>query len=75
MKLKKAIELIHAEIDDDTLDWESPIGEAYHLAFEALKREQSNRDNPDWVMVGPLPGETANDPTDRMIADRDSGID
>jgi len=34
--------------------------EAVELGIEALKREKANRDNPDFVMVGTLPGEDPN---------------
>lgn len=32
--------------------------EACRLGAQALKREEQNRDNPHFVMVGLLPGET-----------------
>ncbi len=32
--------------------------EADNLSIEALKREEANRKNPDFVIVGTLPGET-----------------
>ena len=32
--------------------------DAVKLGLEGLKREKANRENPDFVMVGKLPGET-----------------
>ncbi len=34
------------------------LREALGLGIEALKREKVNRENPDYVFVGLLPGET-----------------
>lgn len=58
MKLDKAIEL-------NTESHQSLANHGFHdhadalkLGIEALKREKQNRDNPDFVVVGKLPGET-----------------
>lgn len=34
------------------------ICNAIKLGISALKREKANRENPSYVLVGPLPGET-----------------
>ena len=39
--------------------WDAPTKDsALKLGIAALKREKANRDNPDFVAVGLLPGET-----------------
>ena len=58
MTIDEAMKLIQADIDDENIDWETPLGEAYKLSNEALKREKT------WRRVGVdtdaqlLPGET-----------------
>lgn len=58
MKLEEAKKLIQAEIDDEDLDWESPLGEAYHLAFEAVKVVIRSRQGDPPLDGELLPGET-----------------
>jgi hypothetical protein len=38
MTIDEAIKLIQADIDDKDVEWDSSLGEAYKLSFEALKR-------------------------------------
>ena len=53
MKLEKAIKLIQADIDDEDVEWNSPLGRAYKLSFEALKRIIEFHEDDEL-----LPGET-----------------
>lgn len=58
MQIEKAI-----EIGQEILDGVQPTSitdrrGAIQLGLEALKREKLNRENPDYVIVGQLPGET-----------------
>lgn len=58
MRLDKAIEQIQADVNNEDVDWDSPLGRAYKLSFEALKFKH------EWDMgrIFPnnhlLPGET-----------------
>jgi len=58
MTIDEAIRLIQEDIGDEDVDWNSPLGEAYKLSFEALK-VLSKRPF-DWDDDNPfrLPGET-----------------
>ena len=58
MRLDKARTLIEADIDDEDVEWNSPLGEAYKLSFEALKRIMENRRDGGTFGVPLLPGET-----------------
>lgn len=58
MKLEKAIELIQSDINDEDVDWNSPLGKAYKLSFEALKRMINQEKNACYYIGQPLPGET-----------------
>ena len=58
MKIDRAIEILEKEEEDTWLGTEREWKAAVKLGYEALKREKANRDNPDFVMVGKLPGET-----------------
>lgn len=58
MKLEEATELIQKDIDDKDVDWDSPLGKAYKLSFEAVKRLKAQR---NWIYGDSrvlLPGET-----------------
>lgn len=58
MTTTEAIRLIQKDIDDEDVDWDSPLGEAYKMSFEALKDLKAERN----VLIGlgkrMLPGET-----------------
>ncbi len=58
MTIAEAIKLIRADVDDEDVEWISPLGKAYKLSFEALKRVRELRRNgkPDRYSI--LPGET-----------------
>ncbi|MBU0847430.1 hypothetical protein KKH23_09630 [Patescibacteria group bacterium] len=58
MTLDKAIEILTIHNDHNPNFADADRREAYRLGIEALKREKENRDNPDFVRVGQLPGET-----------------
>jgi len=58
MTIDEAIKLIQADIDDDDVDWNSPLGEAYKLGFEALKAEEKRRRFAIPDRANLLPGET-----------------
>lgn len=58
MRLDEAIGLIQADIEDEDVDWDSPLGEAYKLSFEALKRCREAMVNKTIWDYRPLPGET-----------------
>lgn len=58
MTLEEAIKLIQADIDDEHVDWDSPLGTAYKISFEALKRLQNCLHHNCFVTDRPLPGET-----------------
>ncbi|GAI91505.1 unnamed protein product [marine sediment metagenome] len=56
--LKEAVKLIQADIDDEDVEWDSPLGRAYKLSFEALKRIKTYRLSKGWRPSILLPGET-----------------
>ncbi len=58
MKIEKAIKLIQADIDDGDVEWDSPLGEAYKLSFEALKEIERARTYSVGLIPNLLPGET-----------------
>ncbi|MBA7642046.1 hypothetical protein ES703_49732 [subsurface metagenome] len=58
MTLEEVIKLIQADIDDEDVEWDSPLGRAYKLSFEALKRHKALQESPYYTRLGPLPGET-----------------
>jgi len=58
MKLEEAVEILEKEWEDTWMGSEAKWKKAVKLGYEALKREIANRENPDFVMVGKLPGET-----------------
>ena len=58
MTINEAIKLIQADIDDEDVEWDSPLGEAYKLGFEALKRFQDWRFVKSHLASELLPGET-----------------
>ncbi len=43
MNVNDAIKLIRANIKDEKVEWDSPLGRAYKLSFEALKRVRDQR--------------------------------
>jgi len=54
MNIDKAIKLIQLDIDDEDVDWDTLLGEAYKLSFEALKRYGNLRWRnriPDWELL------------------------
>jgi len=57
ISIGKAIKLIQADIADESVDWNSPLGEAYKMSFEALKREKYMRETYPKTPYSPLPGE------------------
>lgn len=58
MNIEKAIEIIQADINDKDVDWDSLLGRAYKLSFEALRRMQDARHHPFLFNVDLLSGET-----------------
>ena len=58
MTTQEALKLIQQDIDDEKVDWDSPLGEAYKLSFEALKREQTWRKDNGFQSSDLLPRET-----------------
>jgi len=58
MNLPKAIELIQLDIEDENVNWNTPLGEAYKLSFEALKRVKDMRISPCTTADELLPNET-----------------
>jgi len=58
MNLEEAIKLIQADIDDEDVEWDSPLGRAYKLGIEALKAVRSARATNYWTPIPLLPGET-----------------
>ncbi len=60
MKLEKAIEILTLMGTPDFEGHTEDILAARKLGTEAMKREKANRDNPDFVVVGKLHGETEN---------------
>ena len=58
MTIDEAIKLIQADIDDEDVEWNSPLGEAYKLGFEALKFVKRLRTHDDDFVIIKLPGET-----------------
>lgn len=54
----EGIKLIQSDIDDKTVDWDSPLGQAYKLSFEALKTVQAERTIYGFKRWRRLPGET-----------------
>ena len=57
MTIDKAIKLIQEDIDDEDVEWNSPLGEAYKLAYEALKRVKRTRNKRFPILGEELPGE------------------
>jgi len=58
LTLTEAIEVVKPEILERPLPHEEEYNNALKLLIKAGKREQANRANPDYVLVGLLPGET-----------------
>lgn len=59
MEIKKAIEIFDLNLLHAGSHMPPDVKDALKLGKEALEREKQNRDNPDFVMVGLLPGETS----------------
>jgi len=57
MTIDEAIKLIQADIDEQNVEWDSPLGIAYKLSFEALKRQKMIRGKKSTTLTYPLPGE------------------
>jgi len=57
MTIDEAIKLIQGDIDNEDVEWDSPIGRAYKLSFEALKRCKRAREYASFIPVYPLEGE------------------
>jgi len=58
VKLDEALKLIQADLDDEDVDWDTPLGSAYKLSFEALKTIIAARATKTVYILHPLPGET-----------------
>ncbi len=58
MKTKEALQLIQEDRDNEDINWDSPLGRAYLLSFEALKRHHGRQHLTFTGMMKPLPGET-----------------
>ncbi len=58
MKIDEALQLIQADINDKDVDWDSPLGKAYKLSFEALKQLKELRSHGLKTAAPTLPGET-----------------
>jgi hypothetical protein len=58
MTLDEAIRLIQDDINDESVDWNTPLGEAYKLSFEALKLNRLMRETYAHPQLLVLPGET-----------------
>jgi hypothetical protein len=58
MTLDEAIILIQADMDDEDVDWNSQLGRAYKLSFEALKRILAWRNDNNEDFLWDLQGET-----------------
>lgn len=58
MKIEKAIEILKKRKKGRQSIGQFDDVEAIQLGIEALKREQRNRKDSNYVLVGPLPGET-----------------
>ena len=58
MTIDEAIEGSNEAVAYLSIHHQARLAQAVKLGEEALKREKANRENPDFVMVGKLPGET-----------------
>ena len=58
MTIDEALKLIQEDIDDKDVEWNSPLGKAYKLSFEALKHIKRDRELPHNPNHPLLPGET-----------------
>ena len=58
LTLKEAIEILTDFRQQESALLGNEFSQAALLLIEAGKREVANRENPDFVMVGKLPGET-----------------
>jgi len=61
MNIDRAIEIKSLKEDELLHTDPGEVDEAERLSIEALKREKFNREDPDIVIVGLLPGETKED--------------
>lgn len=57
MTIDKAIKILTIHNDHNPNFTDAERRKAHQLGIEALKREKFNRENPDIVIVGLLPGE------------------
>lgn len=58
MTVDEALKEIQADIDNEDVEWDSPLGRAYKLSFEALKRVKEHRAEFGNIPYINLPGET-----------------
>jgi len=58
MTIDEAIKLIKKDVDDEDVEWNSPLGEAYKLSFEALRQIKQIRVYAKELYLPLLPGET-----------------
>jgi len=58
MTIDEAIKLIQEDADDEDVNWDSPLGRAYKLSFEALKEVKKARYGDPALDGELLPGET-----------------
>ena len=58
MTIDEAIKLIQKDIDDENVAWDSSLGIAYKLSFEALKEVKKARAGDPALDGELLPGET-----------------
>jgi len=58
MKPEEAIETLTTMVYEEGEFYVKMQLKAMKLGIQGLKREIANRDNPDFVIVGKLPGET-----------------
>ena len=56
--IDEAIKEIQADIDNEDVEWDSPLGRAYKLSFEALKAVKDLRNAGLWPLTKILPGES-----------------
>jgi len=58
MDLDKVVKILTSDMDNVLISSVADLRAAKKLGIEALKREKRNREDPNCVIVGLLPGET-----------------
>lgn len=58
MTIDKAIKHLEEHLRYQQYKLQGEHEQSVALGIEALKREKRNRDDPNYVLVGPLPGES-----------------